>query len=220
MTGLDRVLGLVAALAVTAGLWWASTARLTPDASVQAVLRLAWSARPERIEECRPQSEDALATLPAHMRQSLICEGTTATYALEVQRNGVVIARQTVQGGGWRHDRPLYVFSDLPMPAGEASIAVRFVRVTAGPASGRPDTEAPSSAPVLLPDSVDPGRAGQSIDPDRRQREDDERRRDRDEAVPASLTLDESIRFHPREVVLVTYDAERRALVVATRSPR
>ena len=92
------------------------------------MLRLAWSARPERIEECRPQSEDALATLPAHMRQSLICEGTTATYVLEVQRNGVVIARQRA-GRGLAPRPPLYVFSELPMPAGEARIAVRFTRL-------------------------------------------------------------------------------------------
>ncbi len=80
------------------------------------------------------------------MRQALICDGITASYRLEVRRAGVVVADQIVRGGGLRHDRPLYVFREIPMPAGDASIAVRFSRVddqTAGNGNQQ-DLRAPS----------------------------------------------------------------------------
>ena len=129
MTPLDRSLGIVAALAATMGIAWASNVRVTPYASHDGVLRLAWTARPERVEDCRLQSEEALAKLPPHMRQALICEGTTASYRLEVRREGSDIVDQIVRGGGLRHDRSLYVFRDIPLPPGETDISVRFVRI-------------------------------------------------------------------------------------------
>lgn len=136
MTHLHRAIGIVAALAVTMGIGWASTVRLTPHGRGAAVLRLAWSARAERVEVCRQQSEEELARLPVHMRQPEICEGVSARYHLEVRRDDTLIVDQIVQGGGMRHDRPLYVFHDIPQPAGAAGISVRFVRVDTTEAAG------------------------------------------------------------------------------------
>lgn len=182
-----RLSGFVAALLSTAGLWWASTVPM-PQASTDAVLRLAWSARPERVEDCRLQSEEALATLPPHMRQALICEGTTATYHLQVHRNSTVIDERIVRGGGMRQDRPLYVFRELRLPAGEADISVRMVRM---------DT---ASAPDGLA-------SAESRTPSRAELQ----------AVPALLTFERRLRFQPRQVILVTYDPDRRALVEVPR---
>jgi hypothetical protein len=145
MTRLHHAIGLAVAVAATIGIAWASNVRLTPHGRGEATLRLAWSARAERVEECRQQSEEELARLPVHMRQPLVCEGVSARYALEVRRNEVVIVSQEIQGGGLRHDRPLYVFHDLPQPAGDAAITVRFARVdtgtTAAAFSNSPDRE-------------------------------------------------------------------------------
>jgi hypothetical protein len=140
----------------------------------QAVLRLAWTARPERIEECRQQSEEELAKLPAHMRQSMACIGTTATYRLEVRWNDRVVLQQSVRGGGLRHDRPLYLFHDINVAPGDAAVRVQLDRV----------------------ESI------RSI------------ARGRNEAIPPSLLLERRLHLESRKVVLVTYDAERRDLVV------
>jgi hypothetical protein len=183
MTPILRAMGLAVALAVTVAITQASVLRMSTDASAAAVLRLAWTARPDRIENCRPQSESEQANIPAHMRQTMICEGVTAEYRLDVRYNGQTIADHVVRAGGLRHDRPLYVFHEFRLPAGDAVIGVRFVRV--GTAAGSHDRV--SGAPLW--------RTGHA------------------EVVPASLLLERQFQFVAGEVVLVTYDPERRALV-------
>ncbi len=149
MTRLDRALGVAAALAVTVGIAWASTVPLTPHGRGDSMLRLAWSARAERLEVCRKQSEEELAKLPVHMRQAEICEGVSARYRLEVRRNEQVIVDQIVQGGGLRHDRPLYVFHEIRQPAGDASFSVQFVRVDAADDPNvRPDPQGRQASDV------------------------------------------------------------------------
>jgi hypothetical protein len=206
VTRLDRLVGLAVALAATVGIAGASSFRMTSRASHDAVLRLTWTARPERIEDCRPQSEEALAKLPPHMRQALVCEGTTASYRLIVRRETTVILDEIVRGGGLRHDRPLYVFRDIPVPAGETAIEVRFVRLDDSTGQGN---AAASSGPD------DGGPAKSAIDPGRRRREVEERTRQRGEAIPPSLLLQRRLSFVPHEVILVTYDPERRELLTA-----
>lgn len=139
--------GLLLALAATGGIAWASRITMTPYASSDAVLRLAWSARPERIEQCRSLTADELAARPQHMRQALQCEGYAATYLLQVRVDGVLVAEQTVHGGGLRRDRRLYVFREVPIPPGTPRIDVRFTRVEA------PD---PRSSAVVHPEFVPP----------------------------------------------------------------
>lgn len=206
MTLLRRAIGMATAVLVTVGITWASSVRL-PSSPEVALLRLAWTARPERIEDCRPQREEELEKLPAHMRQAVVCTGTTATYRLEVRREGAVIADQIVRGGGLRHDRPLYVFRDISLPPGDAAIAVRFFRVDAVGEPTASDAAAPAGSP----------RDRHSMDDDRRRREDEERIRGQEEAIPAVLSLEHRFHFMPREVILVTYDAERRELVALER---
>jgi hypothetical protein len=208
VTPLGRVMGIAAALLVTIGITWASAVRM-PSSPAVAVLRLAWTARAERIEDCRRQSEEELAKLPAHMRQAVVCEGTTAAYRLEVRRDGALIADQIVRGGGLRHDRPLYVFRDISLPPGDAAISVRFVRVDSAAAG------ASSGTPSAL--RSDDDRHSNAMDDGRRRREGEERIRGREEAIAASLSLERRFHFVAREVILVTYDAERRELVALER---
>jgi hypothetical protein len=90
MTVLNRVAAAAVGTVAMALLAWASTAPVTVHDSRDAVLRLAWSARPERVEQCRQQSEEELARLPRHMRQPVVCEGVAAQYRLTVRREGTV----------------------------------------------------------------------------------------------------------------------------------
>lgn len=169
------------------------------------MIRLAWSARPERLETCRRQSDEELEQLPPHMRQRVVCEGATARYRLELHRDGIVQLDEVVRGGGARHDRPMYVLREFPVPPGSARLEVRFSRID------RPATPPDSAAEATRgtgPDTVLPAA--------RERREAEERERRRREAIPPLLALDIRVELKPRQVVLVTYDLERRTLVVAS----
>ena len=175
----SRVPGVVCGAAVVAVMTVAANTPLTIYTPDQALLRLAWSARPERIERCRQQTAAELARLPVHMRQPVVCEGATARYRLTVVIDGTPVTERVLRAGGLRHDRRLYVVEEIPLRPGVADIEVRFDRDDDG-ASARPG--APSASPL----------AG---------------------AVPPRLSLREQVRVAPREVVLITYGPERRALI-------
>ncbi len=129
MIPVPRLIGLAAAAAGAFGIAWLSQMPITSITSDQALIRLAWRARPERIEHCVAQSPEALAALPPHMRQTTICEGINASYRLEVRLGDATVAERLVEPGGLRRDRPLYVFLEIPVPAGDANLSIHFVRV-------------------------------------------------------------------------------------------
>ena len=129
MTVLNRTIGGAVAVVAMCAIVWASNAPITVHGSNQGVLRLAWSARPERVEVCREQSAEELAKLPQHMRQPLVCEGTSAHYRLTVHQEERLVVDRTLHGGGVRQDRRLYVFHELPLDPGQTSIEVRLDRI-------------------------------------------------------------------------------------------
>jgi hypothetical protein len=139
------------------------------------------------------------------MRQSISCDGTSATYRLEVRWNDRLIVQQTVRGGGLRHDRPLYVFRNIDLPPGDAAIHVTFQRV---------EPVTPTTHRNISSGERDEARHSEAIGDDRRRREMEERTRGREEAIAPSLSLEQSLHLESRKVVLVSYDAERRALTV------
>lgn len=204
MALIDRTIGAALAVAAAAAVVWASNVPMTVNASGDAVLRLAWGARPERIETCRDLSAEELSNLPQHMRQERICEGVTAEYRLVVTGgDGGVLVDRVIRGGGLRQDRRLYVFEELPVPAGPAAFDVRFDRITQ--AAGAED------------DERDDGDEGDEDDDDGDDGgEPDEEDGDRRGAVPPSLSLAVRATAAPRQVILVTYDAQRRELVAVT----
>ncbi|HEX7981504.1 MAG TPA: hypothetical protein VF461_23030 [Gemmatimonadaceae bacterium] len=187
-------LGLATIMAVGAMLALASVsaAPFRANALPEARLRVAFSARPERIETCRTPSESELANLPAHMRQGVVCEGTTATYRLEVRHDDSLVATALLRGGGLRHDRRLYALRELSVPSGHSTIDVRLVRVDSVVA--RPARESH--------ESDDHTRIGE----DAFARDEDEHRRTVADEVPPLLTLRDTLTLRPREVLLVTYD--------------
>lgn len=200
-------LGGVTALAATLALAALSRAPYHPYRSADAMLRLAWSARPERIEQCRRQSDEELAQLPAHMRLRVVCEGTSARYRLEVLRDGKLVVDDTVRGGGVRHDRPLYLLRELRLPPGSSRLEIRFSRID------HPSLVGDTTAVTPGFDSVG------ALPPGRERREEEERERRRREVVPARLVFASTVRLGPREVLLVTYNPARRALIAITGEP-
>lgn len=150
MTMIRRSLAGALAIAVLIAVVWVSNAPMTAHRSPDAALRLAWSARPERIERCRQLSEEELARLPQHMRQPIECEGITASYRLQVRVEGALVAERVVHGGGLRRDRRLFVFDELPVPAGDSTIDVRFDRVEPDQAAAVTDKEDRGEVPPHL----------------------------------------------------------------------
>lgn len=188
MTTVERVTGLTVAAAAVIGMVALSHAPLARDGTAGGLLRLAWRARPEKIENCRELSADALAALPPHMRQSVVCEGANASYRLEVSRGGVVLADVAVRPGGLRRDRPLYVFQEMSVPVGDADISVRFTRIDA------PDRQSSTDE-----------RTARDLDVARR-------RDELTETIPASLSYAERLHFAPGQVHVISYDPARHLL--------
>lgn len=198
MTAARRAAGVAVALIATFGLAAASGLPLAVHPSSDARLRVAFSARPARVERCRTRSAEELADVPAHMRQGIVCEGTAARYRLSIRRDGAELARAVVRGGGLRHDRQLYVLRELPLPAGASTIEVTLERIDAQE-SGRDSTGS-----ATMRDA---------------QRDLEERRRREADEVPAALALRETVTLGPREVLLVTYDQEARRLRAVRGTP-
>jgi hypothetical protein len=179
MKMLDRAAGASLGLAAMAAVVWGANAPMAVHDAEQAIVRLAWSVRPERIESCRQQNEQELARLPAHMRQPVVCEGASAQYRLTVRHDGRVVTDEIVHGGGLRQDRRIYVFHELPLDPGDVSIDVRFDRLDSDPARVPP-----------------PGTHREDLG-----------------TAPPHLVFAERLHVRPREVILVTYAPEQRALV-------
>lgn len=203
-----KPLALLAAAAALTAIVTASRGRLTAFPRNDAMVRVAWSARPSRVEICQRVSDEALAKLPEHMRRRLVCEGTTARYQLDVAVNTVRIGLDTVRGGGLRHDRELYVLREIAVIPGPTRVSVQFVQLdssTADASDDRTDAAVDSSArPAARPAARFGGEA-------------DERRRQRAQAVPAQLALDTVLTMAPRTVVLITYDELQRKLVAVSK---
>jgi len=215
-----RALRLGLAAMVTIGAAFAlalvSAAPFRVNARPDARLRVAFSARPERIETCRTPGESELANLPAHMRQGVVCEGTTATYRLEVRRDDSLVAAALLRGGGLRHDRRLYVLRELTVPSGRSTIDVRLVRLDSVVA--RPTRERHTSNDHARDERAehhDEARIGD----DPLSRDEDEHRRMVADEVPPLLTLRDTITLRPREVLLVTYDQASHGLRTVRGAP-
>jgi hypothetical protein len=220
------VLATIVTLGATLLLALASAAPYRLNALPHARLRVAFSARPERIESCRTLSAKELENVPQHMRQAVVCEGKTASYRLEVRRDDSLVASALLRGGGLRHDRRLYVLRELDVPSGPSTIDVRLVRTdtVAASASREPSDdhareEHEEHEERLGNDSLD---ARGHDDRDARAavtRDLDERRRRVADEVPSSLALHEAVTLRPREVVLVTYDQVSRRLRTVRDTP-
>lgn len=165
-----------------------------------AVLRLSWSARPERIETCRTLSAEELEREEEHMRQRVECTGTFASYSLRVESGQQLLSESIVRGAGFRHDRPIFLLREWPVSSGAHRVRVSFTR-------REQSQERDATSVTQRRSESDTG-----IFAGRAEREDEERSRRRRAAIPSLLVLDTTLVFAPGRVVLVTLNSERRAL--------
>jgi len=194
-----RLAGLVVAALALLLLRAGSLAPLRTAPDDAAMLRLSWSARPERIEHCRRLSDAELAERPQHMRLRWECEGRFARYLLRVSVDGRVLAADTVRGGGLRHDRPMHLFREYALAPGERQVTVSLQRL---------DVE-------VRPDSVEDATVAAGTGAaDRETREAQERRVRRAESLPAQVSMDSTLTVDSRRVVLVTYSSSARRLLL------
>jgi hypothetical protein len=196
-----RALGVALAAAVLLGVAWGSRAPLRVAPLEQALVRISFGARPERIEQCVTQTDEELAKVAPQMRQRVVCEGAAARYRLELFHDGRLVLSEVVRGGGLRHDRQLYVFREVAVPARPAALSMRLTRIDT---VGATEEEEDDDDDEEEDDELLGGRAG---------REREERRRRRAESIPPELALDLRATLAPREVLLLTYDADRRRLI-------
>lgn len=192
--------GFTVATVVLVALRAGSLVPLRTAAVGESVLRLSWSARPERIEQCRRLSDAELAERPQHMRLRWECEGRFARYLLTVSVDGRAVASDTVRGGGLRNDRPMHLFREYPLEPGERHIGATLRRIDA---SIRPDSAAGQTA------------AGAAA-ADRETREAQERRVRRAEALPERVALDTTLTVPGDRVVLMSYASGERKFVIRT----
>lgn len=196
------VLGVAVGAILLLGLRSVSLVPMKTSSAGESVLRLSWSARPERIEDCRRLSDEELEQLPTHMRLRWQCEGRFARYMLTVSVDGSTIFADTVRGGGLRNDRPMHLFREVGIEPGTRQLAVRLVRLDTVSAPAEDSTT----------DQVAEGSAAF----DRETREAQERRTRRAEQLPEALVLDTLINIQARRVVLVSYDNAGQKLVLHT----
>jgi hypothetical protein len=130
------------------------------------------------------------------MRQRVVCTGAAARYRVDVLRDGRLLRSDVIRGGGLRHDRQLYQFRELRVPAGRSLIEVRVSRLDSTTMAPGDDVRAATTTEV--PED------GESADLERRELE--ARGRLRADEMPASLVLREPVVLAPREVMLVSYD--------------
>ena len=203
---LARAVRLVIAVSVSAlglgVLARASAAPVSLHEGTTARLRLSWSARPERIEVCRTLSAQELAQREEHMRQRVECDGHFATYALRVESDGHMIGEAVVHGAGLRNDRPLYLLREYDLAPGLRRVRVSFTR------REKTDDDAAAFAPAASAE------ADTGIFAGRAQREAVEHARRARAAIPAHLELDTTLTIAPRQVLIVTFVAERRRMVL------
>ncbi len=136
-----RTTAIALALGSTLAIGALSRAPYTADRAAHGVVRLAWRARGERVEECRRLTPEELERLPAHMRQEESCEGRVLPYRLQLSIDGARVVDELVQAAGARHDRPLYVYRELTLQPGAHAIAVVFAREGAIPPGEREASE-------------------------------------------------------------------------------
>ena len=177
-----------------------SAASVPATGQSTALLRMSWSARPERIETCRVLSQEELEKLLEHMRQRVQCEGKSASYLLTVSIDGVKTREQVVRGAGLRNDRAMYLLEDMPVTPGRHDVQIDFVRRER---DDREQTEHEEDEDHVDADDS-PARPDTGLFAGRADRERVERARLARAAVAPRISLDTTLVFDAGRAVVIT----------------
>ncbi|HEX7121937.1 MAG TPA: hypothetical protein VF178_06150 [Gemmatimonadaceae bacterium] len=196
-----RGIGVAVVVVAGFGLRSLTAFELSNTRAERSLVRLSWSARPERVERCRRLSDEELAKRPAHMRLRVECEGTFARYLLTVGVDERIVQQDTIRGGGLRHDRPMHVFEEVAVAPGSMRLRVELMRLdsTSVDTAATPGASGGTSSDTLLG-----ARAARELE---------ERERRARQAVAPHLLLDTAVVLDRGQVLIVTYDGEARRLV-------
>lgn len=203
-----RIVAAIAAIVAAIAMRGLSIVPLAGAPADRAMLRLSWSARPERVERCRRLSDEELAQRPAHMQLRFECEGHFARYLLNVRVGERLVADDTLRGGGFRNDRPIHVLEEYDVTPGTHRIRVEVARIdtVAPPPEDREEGAERRDDPAEA--RADSGRRSE-----RDAREVAERSRRAMEALPSHVVLDSTVTIPSRGVVLVTYEPDAHRFV-------
>jgi hypothetical protein len=193
-----RVLGVGFAALAAIALGGASRVPWTASPESHALLRLSWRAPSVIAEQCRALTEAEKAELPVHMRVPEVCETHAIPYVLEATIDGAPVAADTIHGAGAREDRPVIVFREIPVAVGTRAVEIAFRPVV--PLDGDGDDREEEEEEEEEGEHDHDGEA-EDLDGD-----------EGDDGAVA-LAYAETFRLGPREVALLTLDAERLALI-------
>jgi hypothetical protein len=122
-----RTGGILIGLAFLVGVALLTEATARFSAEESALLRLSWRLPAGEGVDCRRPTPEELAELPAHMRNPDACSGGSHPgFTLRVLVDGADVVTDTLYPAGSRHDRPIYVFRELPIASGRRALRVRF----------------------------------------------------------------------------------------------
>jgi len=116
----------VVAVVITVLVAGLSRVPVSLESEHESLVRLSWRMDGYSLEACRVPTAEELAALPVHMRNPNACIGQIASYRLRVAIDGEPVVDERVRPAGARHDRPIFVLSDLPVDPGRHSVEVRF----------------------------------------------------------------------------------------------
>lgn len=141
MSRLQRVAAVILGSLLAVGVAVLTRAPVQFADGGDALIRLSWRLEGVTVEECQELSAEELADLPIHMRNPQACIGQIADYELSVRLSGSEVLLDTLEPGGARGDRPIYVLADLPVAAGPHDVAVRFSALVSEAYAGEGPTE-------------------------------------------------------------------------------
>jgi hypothetical protein len=123
-----RILGQAlvwAALLLPVGLFtqWPRYAPVPPG---HGELKLSLAHLTERLEPCRPLSEEERRALPPNMRVTEICERARALAVLEIVLDGEVLFAESVRPAGLHRDGRAYLHRVVTLPAGRHALELRL----------------------------------------------------------------------------------------------
>jgi hypothetical protein len=108
---------------------WPEYRHLAPD---QALIKLSFVHSGKRVAECLQRSADELAKLPPNMRAPMNCGRERAPVVVEVDVDGVLVARHLAAPSGLSKDGASSVYQRLSVRAGAHRVAVRLKDSAAG----------------------------------------------------------------------------------------
>jgi len=121
-----RVGGILLALGVTAAIVALSQVPYAAAPSRDGELRLAWRWRSRPVQRCRALTPDEVARLPVHMRHAQDCTRGLQPYRLRVHVDRAMVVDRAVVASGAEADRPLSVFTRVPLAPGRHEVHIAF----------------------------------------------------------------------------------------------